>query len=128
MKLEHTAYPVTDPAAVAAWYVTHCGMRIIRETGPPTWTHFLSDSAGGVIEIYNNPRVTPPTYATMDPLLLHIAFATDNVPAERARLIAAGCTEAEPIVVTPAGDTLVMLRDPWGFALQLCHRKWLMAP
>ena len=126
MKLEHVAYPVEDPAVVAAWYVKHCGLTIIRESGPPTMTHFLSDGAGGVIEIYNNPRVTAPIYVAMDPLLLHIAFAVTDLPAERSRLLAAGCSEAEATTVTPVGDTLVMLRDPWGFALQLTQRKSLM--
>lgn len=126
MKLEHVAYPVQDPVAVAAWYVKHCGLSLIRESGPPTMTHFLSDNAGGVIEIYNNPRVTPPDYARMDPLLLHVAFEVDDLPAERARLMSAGCTEADPTMITPAGDTLVMLRDPWGFSLQLAQRKTRM--
>jgi len=126
MKLEHAAYPVRDPVAVAAWYVAHCGLRIIRQTGPPTMTHFLSDGAGGVIEIYNNQKVTVPDYTAIDPLLLHIAFVATDLPVERDRLLAAGCTEAEPITTTPAGDVLVMLRDPWGFALQLTHRRQAM--
>ncbi len=126
MKLEHVAYPVRDPVAVAAWYVAHCGLRIIRESGPPTMTHFLSDGAGGVIEIYNNPRVDVPDYSAIDPLLLHIAFVADDLPAERDRLLAAGCTEAEEVTTTSAGDMLVMLRDPWGFPLQLTHRRRAM--
>jgi len=126
MKIEHLAYTVQDPVAVAAWYVRHCGLRVVRESGPPTMTHFLSDGAGGIIEIYNNPKVSPPDYSVMDPLLLHIAFTTTDMAADRDRLLAAGCTEAEAVTHTPAGDTLAMLRDPWGFALQLTQRKHAM--
>jgi predicted enzyme related to lactoylglutathione lyase len=58
----------------------------------------------------------------MHHLLLHIAFAVTDMPAERQRLLAAGCSIVEDTVTTPAGDRLTMLRDPWGFALQLCQR------
>jgi glyoxylase I family protein len=122
MKIEHLAYPVNDPPAVAKWYVEHCGLTIVRTTGAPTFTHFLSDAAGGIVEIYNNPAVTPPDYGSMHHLLLHIAFAVTDMPAERQRLLAAGCSIVEDTVTTPAGDRLTMLRDPWGFALQLCQR------
>lgn len=122
MKIEHLAYAVTDPVAVAKWYVEQCGLTVVRTTGAPTFTHFLSDNAGGIVEIYNNPAVTPPDYRAMHPLLLHIAFAVADTSAERARLLAAGCSIAEDTVTTPAGDRLTMLRDPWGFALQLCQR------
>lgn len=126
MKIEHLAYAVHDPVAVARWYVEHCGLTVVRSTGAPTFTHFLSDGAGGIVEIYNNPAVTPPDYRQMHPLLLHIAFAVTDLPAERQRLLAAGCTIAADTVTTPAGDQLTMLRDPWGFALQLCHRARTM--
>jgi glyoxylase I family protein len=122
MKIEHLAYPVNDPVAVAKWYVAHCGLAVVKTTGAPTWTHFLSDGAGGIVEIYNNPAVTPPDYRAMNPLLLHIAFAVTDMPGERDRLLTAGCTIADDTVTTPAGDRLTMLRDPWGFALQLCQR------
>ena len=42
------------------------------------------------------------------------------------RLIEAGATQHAPIENTPAGDTLVFLRDPWGMAIQLCQRKTAM--
>ncbi len=127
MKLEHVAYPVRDPARVAAWYVEHCGLTIVRSTGAPTFTHFLSDGAGGMIEIYDNPVVTPPDYAAMHPLLLHVAFAVTDMRAERDRLVRAGCTVFEETITTPAGDRLTMLRDPFGLALQLCQRAKPMA-
>ena len=58
----------------------------------------------------------------MDPLVLHVAFAPDDVPSTRARLLAAGATPVGDVVVTPAGDQFAMLRDPWGLALQLARR------
>lgn len=122
MKIEHFAYDVTDPVGVAAWYVEHLGLRVVRESGPPTHTHFLSDDAGGILEIYNNSAVVPPDYAAMNPLLLHVAFAVEDLAGTRARLLGVGCSSEGEIAVMPNGDELAMLRDPWGFALQLTKR------
>ena len=127
MKIEHLAYPVADPTAVAKWYVEHCGLRIVKTSGPPTFTHFLSDTAGGMIEIYRNAAVTVPDYTAMHPLLLHIAFSVSDMRGECERLTKAGCTVVDPTVTSPAGDLLTMLRDPWGFALQLVQRATPMA-
>lgn len=38
------------------------------------------------------------------------------------RLQKAGATIAVETTITPLGDELVMLRDPWGMAFQLCNR------
>ncbi len=122
MKIEHTAFPAADPVATANWYVANLGLRIVRQTGAPTYTTFLSDNEGAIIEIYNNPRVAVPNYAAMDSLLLHVAFEVENMEAERQRLLDAGCTAEDEITPLPSGDVVTMLRDPWGFALQLVKR------
>jgi glyoxylase I family protein len=51
-----------------------------------------------------------------------VAFVSANPAADRDRLVAAGATVADDLVRTAAGDELVMLRDPWGVALQLARR------
>jgi glyoxylase I family protein len=122
MKLEHVALQVADPAAVAEWYVAHLGMRVVRTGEAPGNARFLADAGGtSVLEIYSGPQPQP-DYAAMDPLRLHVAFAPEDVPAVRSRLIAAGAQPVGEIVVTPAGDEFAMLRDPWGLALQLARR------
>lgn len=122
LKLEHVALQVADPVATARWYEAHLGMRIVRSTEAPAHARFLADSAGAsVLEIYAG-TLPVPDYAAMDPLLLHVAFATEDVAATRARLLAAGASALGELVVTPAGDRLAMLRDPWGLALQLACR------
>jgi glyoxylase I family protein len=122
MKLEHLALNVADPRSVAAWYQTHLGMSVARKIDAPPHTHFLADTSGTVmLEIYNNPPDQVPPYATMNPLLLHIAFLSADPEADKARLLAAGATYVEDVRMTD-GSHLVMLRDPWGLALQLCRR------
>jgi uncharacterized glyoxalase superfamily protein PhnB len=75
-----------------------------------------------MLEIYKNPRCTVPDYASMDVMLVHVAFYSDDPRADRDRLVKAGATIAEDHIVTPAGDEMLILRDPWGLALQLVKR------
>jgi glyoxylase I family protein len=128
LKIEHFAFFVADPVAMARWYEEHLGLRTVRSSGAPSHTRFLADSAGtSVLEIYSG-SLTTPAYARMDPLLLHVAFETDDVAATRERLLAAGATAVGDVTLTPSGDTLAMLRDPWGLAIQLaCRAKRLVS-
>jgi uncharacterized glyoxalase superfamily protein PhnB len=128
LAVEHVAWQVPDPEAVVAWYGQHLGFRVVRRNNDPARTHFIADHAGKVIvEIYNNPAATIPEYAKQHPLLLHLAFASADPARDRDKLLAAGCSIAEDLRETPAGDTLVMMRDPFGFAIQLCKRAKPMA-
>lgn len=129
MRIEHLALNVAEPVAMARWYADHLGMNIVREGPPPVSVRFLADSGGNMmLEVYRNPPDAVPDYAAMDPLLLHIAFMVEDVDAVRDRLISAGATPVGEIEVTPAGDRLAMLRDPWGLAIQLARRADPMVP
>ena len=127
MKIEHTAYQVEDPVALARWYVEHLGMTIKRAQAASPYGHFLADDGDAVmLEFYANPKVAVPDYRGMDPLVLHIAFSADDVAAARARLMAAGATAVGDVQQTDAGDVVAMLRDPWGLAVQLVSRRTAM--
>jgi len=121
MKIEHIAFNVADPVAVADWYCKHCGLRVVRHVPQPAQTHFLADSHSTVLEVYCNPPDQVPNYRDMDPLLFHLAFTSSDPEADAQRLITAGAEWVEEIKPTD-GSHLVMLRDPWGVALQLCKR------
>ncbi len=123
MKIEHVAFNVADPVAVAAWYGEHLGLTIARHIPVPTQTHFLADDAGEtVLEIYANPPGEAPDYFSMNPLQLHLALVSESPVADSTRLIAAGASWVSELH-TADGGHLVMLRDPWGLALQLCKRS-----
>ncbi len=122
MHFEHVAVNVPDPQAMAQWYVTHCGMRIVRSVDAAPYMRFLADATGRVIfELYANPEAPIPNYMTQHPLVLHIAFAVADMAATKTRLIEAGATVYSEEVL-PDGSELVMLKDPWGCALQLVRR------
>lgn len=123
MRIEHLGYNVADPQKMALWYQEHLGFTIQRAGGKPPYAHFLTDETGAMmIEIYHNTACEVPDYATQDPLLVHLALVSDNVQSDVDRLTAAGASVADPVKTTPAGDSLCMLRDPWGFPVQLCSR------
>jgi catechol 2,3-dioxygenase-like lactoylglutathione lyase family enzyme len=120
---EHIAFNVKDPAAIAKWYCDHLKMKIFRKSPPPGNTHFVGDSAGNMLfELYNNPDVPVPDYASWSHMSLHLAFMVDDVKAMRDSLIGAGAKLVEDITVTPIGDQVLMLRDPWGLAIQFVKR------
>jgi catechol 2,3-dioxygenase-like lactoylglutathione lyase family enzyme len=123
VRIEHLGLNVPNPVAAAAWYTAHLGFSVKRKLDQAPWTHFLADASGKVmIEIYKNPQADVPNYREMNPLVLHLAFTVDDVAAMRTRLLSAGASAVDEITVTPAGDQLAMLRDPWGMPIQLVKR------
>lgn len=130
MNIEHIAFNVPDPCATAAWYIRHLGMRVARKGPPPGNGHFLAcpsadgavDPASTMVEIYLNPAGAVPDYKTIDPPTLHLAFRSDDVQSDRARLIAAGAAPEGEVLYADDGDVLAMLRDPWGLPIQLAKR------
>ena len=127
MIFEHFAINVQDPVAVADWYVNHLEMEVVRKADAPAHMHFLADKTGRVvIELYNNPPELIPDYAAQDPQVLHVAFAVEEMDATLQRLQDAGASLFSKPGKTPAGDILSMVRDPWGFAIQLTQRATRM--
>lgn len=124
MNIEHIAWQVQDPHAVAHWYVKHLGFTIKRSAREPVPVVFMADSSDQImIEIYNNPKAAIFDYEQLDPLQLHLAFKCDQVTSESKRLLEAGCTQVQEIGDgSPGTDHIMMLRDPFGFAIQLCRR------
>jgi glyoxylase I family protein len=122
MKLEHFAVNVAEPFAVSEWYVKHLGLTIVRRDKTAPFMTFLADDSGRImIELYNNPPNQVPDYKTMHPLILHIAFVTTDPEEDKNKLLAAGATLQSEQKLED-GSVLIMLKDPWGFSLQLCKR------
>jgi len=122
LAFEHIAINVADPVAVAAWYVEHLGMEVVRRGDAPIHMHFLADvSRRAMIEIYTNPAAPTDLYKDLHPAQLHIAFTSADPNADAARLVAAGAVLVEHLQ-GPDGSKLTMLRDPWGLPIQLAKR------
>lgn len=117
---EHFGINVTDKDQTIRWYVQNLGLRVVRDV--PGKMAFLADAGGAVmLEVYQNPNADRLDYAATDPLAFHIAFEVED-PQDCARqLVDAGATVVDPFK-RAGDDTMVMLRDPFGMALQLVHR------
>ena len=122
LAFEHLAVNVSDPVAVAAWYVDHLGMTIVRRGDPPVSMHFLADAGRrAMIELYSNASAPVDIYRDLHPAQLHLAFTSTDPDADADRLVAAGATLIEHLH-NPDGSHLTMLRDPWGLPIQLAKR------
>ena len=117
------AMQVKDTPAMTDWYCENLDFTIKRSSDEPKPVRFLADETGQVmIEIYSNPAIETPDYASMDPLILHLAFVCNDVPRTIDRLLAAEAKLISGPDHLENGDILAMLRDPWGLAIQLCYR------
>lgn len=122
MIFEHAAFNVPDSRAHARWLAEHLGFTIARAPAGPTHMHFLADETGRIVlELYTNTAAHIPDYHAQSPLVTHFALVSRDAGADRSRLIAAGATLVSDDTL-PDGSRLVMLKDPWGFALQFCQR------
>jgi len=122
VKIEHFALNVKAPVAMAQWYIENLGLEVVRKMDIAPYTHFLGDKSGTImLEIYNNPPDQVPDYKSMDPLLVHLAFVSTDPESDKNRLIEAGASYVEEVNL-PDGSKLIMMRDPWGLAIQLCKR------
>jgi glyoxylase I family protein len=123
MKIEHIAFNVDDPAALAQWYVERLNFVVKRSMVEAPFAHFIADEGGAVmIEVYRNPEFPVPNYKEQDPAIMHLALACEDVAAERQRLLDAGATAVGDVFTMETGDTFAMLRDPWDLPLQLVKR------
>ncbi len=122
MQIEHFAVNVEEPMAMSKWYVDHLGMKLaLQETEAPFKTFLADDSGQVMIEMYRNTEADIPDYQNMHPLVVHLAFVSEHPENDKKRLLDAGATLVSEDHLDD-GSHLVMLRDPWGLAIQLCKR------
>ncbi len=117
MQIEHFAIDVPDAEAFKDWWCENLGLR-----RSPVNPGFLVDDTGkNCLEIYRTGETAAaPDYKAMNSMTLHVAFLADDVDAVVARLEKAGAT-TEQLVHKPGFD-MAIVRDPWGVAIQFCHR------
>lgn len=122
MKIEHIALNVKHPQAVSDWYEKNLGLKVVKKMANAPFMTFLADDSGKVmIELYQNAKAPVLEYAKLDPLMLHLAFVSENPEEEKQRLVDAGAELVSDDTLED-GTRLLMLRDPWGLAIQFCKR------
>ncbi len=122
MKIEHIALNVQHPQAVSDWYEKNLGLTVVKKMANAPFMTFLADDSGKVmIELYQNAKAPVLEYAKLDPLMLHLAFVSENPEEEKKHLVAAGAELVSDDTLED-GTRLLMLRDPWGLSIQFCKR------
>lgn len=122
MKIEHLALNVHHPQAISDWYEKNLGLTVVKKMDKAPFMTFLADDSGKVmIELYQNAKAAVLDYANLNPLMLHLAFVSENPDDEKKRLVAAGAELISDDTLED-GTRLLMLRDPWGLAIQFCKR------
>ncbi|WP_373523075.1 VOC family protein [Aquiflexum sp.] len=122
MKFEHFALNVEFPLEMADWYVKHFGLKVVRAMDTSPFMTFLADDSGTILlEIYNNPKGQILDLKNLHPLTVHLAFVSENPEKDKFRLMEQGAALVSDDVLED-GSHLVMLRDPWGLAIQFCKR------
>ena len=118
MKLEHVAIDVPAPEEFIAWWCEHLGFR----RSAPNSAFIIDDSGTMGLEVYRTGETpSAPDYKSMNAMTFHVAFVSDDVPADVDRLVKAGATLEQLKVENPAFH-MAILRDPWGVSIQLCKR------
>jgi catechol 2,3-dioxygenase-like lactoylglutathione lyase family enzyme len=120
---EHFAINVDDSRAKARWYAENLGMVVVRDGKAPTYGMFIADAAKNMMyELYQNKDIPVVNFDTVSYQTFHIAFMVDDVQVTKDVLVAAGAKVAEDAKKTSSGDTVLMLRDPWGLPIQFVKR------
>ena len=122
MKLEHVALNVNEPLKMANWYVKNLGLKIVSQKPTAPFMTFLADDSGTVmLEFYQHNTALIPNYQNQNALTLHIAFVSNTPDEDMQRLINDGASLESDQILTD-GSRAIMIRDPWGIAIQLCKR------
>ncbi len=120
---EHFALNLADPLAMAQWYTKHLRMTVVRQSGPPTHTTFFADAGKNImLELFCNKNFPMLDLRQVNHMALHLAFMAEDIAATRDALLAAGATVVDDITQIPNGDTVLMMRDPWGLPIQFVKR------
>jgi glyoxylase I family protein len=105
------------------WYTKHPGLKIVFQLQVEPFTVFLANDSGRVmIEIYKNPADEIPPYRKMNPLLLPLAFVSESLESDTNNLPEATLLSDDNL---KDGSHKVMMRHPWGLALQFCKRSMI---
>ncbi|MDO4859646.1 MAG: VOC family protein [Bacillota bacterium] len=114
MQLLHVTIQTNKFDEELKFYQDIIGLKIVRKIDTPDMNIvFLADAEGGTeIEIINNPDA-----ADAGNQNLSIGFKTENVPAKREELIAAGF-QATPIIIPNPQTKFFFVKDPAGVSVQ----------
>ena len=120
---EHFALNVVDARMEAKWYADNLNFVVVREGSAPGYGMFIADAGKNMMyELYQNKDFPVHQFDSVSYQSFHVAFMVNDIKQAKEMLIAAGAKVAEDAKQTPSGDTVMMLRTPWGLPIQFVKR------
>ena len=129
MRVEHIAFNVADPNGMARWYCEHLDFSIKRKVMEEPWAHFLVDEHETfMIEIYGNTSQSSFDFPQIAPATMHLALVSQNLHADRERLLNAGCTPvSDGIEELPGGDTMTFASSGFSGVLYSPEMEFILS-
>ncbi|MCF7687411.1 MAG: VOC family protein [Cephaloticoccus sp.] len=122
-KLLHTRMRVNDLAATVKFYEEALGLTLTRQHKSPRGAQlaFLSTpNSDEEIEICQMPPGAEPV--KVQPDLMHLAFAVDDLAAYEAAIKAKGYQLSDGPTVTGSGSIIAFIDAPEGYEVELIQR------
>ena len=119
---EHFAIAARDSKALAEWYITLFGLRVVYDNGKQPPTFLLKAPDGMVIEILPATSGAKTDYSQSAAGFRHLAVTVDDYAAAEAHLREHGVTDFIERRET-ATSKLLFFRDPEGNILHLMWRE-----
>jgi glyoxylase I family protein len=119
-RIEHFAIYADDSRALADFYVSALGLRVIVESGGDPPGFFLADDQGMAIEILGRPAGSA---GVNQRWVCHLAIWVDDVPAKRAELERLGIVFETETLVDRDDMKTAFFKDPAGNRCQIVWRR-----
>ena len=121
--IEHIGFVITNPRAAADWYLKNLGFTILRKADDNSVAFIQETQSGLIFELIGNPDIHPIDMDLTHPLQVHIAIKSDNLVADRQRLVDAGALFVMDCQTSDPDARVCILKDPFGLYLQLAQRR-----
>jgi catechol 2,3-dioxygenase-like lactoylglutathione lyase family enzyme len=123
MQLNHLHIKSQDPGNSASWWAEAFGFEIVADETRPTGDRFLRCTSANGIPVYISGTRDGETLAAARPVpafgLEHFGFHTDDLEADRARLIALGAVPDGSPERLANGKLIAFLVTPDGVRVEL---------
>jgi len=119
--VDHVALAAKDSRALAEWYCSVLGMRILFQNDKEPPTYLVGGTMGAVLEIMPDNGTAPAKHQPLDPGIRHIAFRVTDFEAAHAGLQGKvlGLTAPAPAA---GGGQIAFFHDLEGNLVQLVSR------
>ena len=123
--IEHIGFVVTDSESRARWYQETLGFKILNsfETASGHVAFIQCSQTGLIFELITDKTLAPIEDALTHPLQLHIAFKSNDIEADKSRLIEQGAEFVTDCATADPDAMVLIVKDPWGNFIQLAKRK-----